>query len=302
MTMITTSTSTEPPKPRKHRIVAEATWRGRGRNREGGKTPGPGFKLHGVWNSLMLPVVAIVTPIHVHDKTGGLQHVLPELDRILARLPRKLRVMVADSAYWGLDVLTTLVRLGIVPCIHESSHKRSESTRREVEKKDKTFIRIADSKWWANQHFELFCECGQGTIAFDIKLGETGRALIRTDAECDHCGHHAITAGMWRIKQNPRRFVKEWKGVPPDDLRPALGNPLTYHSPEAEVYGLKRFGWGESPHAQLQRGYRVGGKHNLCPVESQAHLEYVIYTICSLMWANAIERVKQAGAWQRAAA
>lgn len=217
-------------KPRKHRLVIDATWRGRGRNGESGKPSGPGFKIHGVWCSLMLPLVIEVTAISVHDKTGGVTLLLPELERVLAKLGRKLRVMVADAAYWGVDFITGLMKLGFVPCIHESSHKDAEKTRCEVERKNETFIPIQDprrptapeeqeirfTKWWSNGHLEFFCECGQGRTEMDISLGRKGQALIRTDLQLrglrrpDHHGqpvanHPGAEAVQARVERRPRR-------------------------------------------------------------------------------------------------
>ena len=280
----------EKPK-RRRRLVAGA---GRVGHRRADKPGGAGFKISNISCALALPIDLFVSAINVADKTAALINLLPALRDTLAKLPLRVRVMCADAAYWGEDLIYALMRLAFVPCVHSTSHSKREKSGAVAARLNAMRIPLAGSQWFANGHFELFCECGYGTVSARVKLGKRGRAQITAVCRCTKCGQLEVTAGLWRIVRGAHEFRRIRGWCPPKYRRPYLGVPYTFNDKRAKRYGSGRFGYQESFHGQLRSAYNVGGKSNPVPIESQAHLEYVVYIVAALMWANAIERIIQA--------
>ena len=328
------------PRRKRHRYVPGA---GRVGHRRANKPGGPGFKISDVTNSLELPLILIVSAIDIVDVRIAVEDLVPALKELLARMPRRLRVLTADAAYQGARLCLAFMRLGYVPNIHGSAHlepndatgdaaddAEKKTPKKKARKKallidpvyDIAFeaeadpVKLADSdaevpeeqprsavaknrqriplegtRWFANGHFSLFCECGYGSAHPQVALGRRGRALIALICLCETCGNIVVTAGKWRIKSHPTRFEKITRRCSFKVMRPYLGNPLTFNDARSEAYGDDRHGYQESYHGQLNTAYRVGGKHNPAPIEEHAHLEYVVYMIAAMMWANAIERI-----------
>lgn len=274
--------------PRRHRRVEGAGRRAR--NNEGRKPAGAGFKIHDVVIGFSLPLILDVGPINEHDKTAAMRSLVPELGSLLAQFPRAVRVVVADSAYWGRDLTKALYKIDCVPNIHLSTHAARPTSQRLAARRNLERVPIRDTDWEANGHYEFFCKCGDGTTSARIRLGER-RVLAATELTCGTCGNTTITAGRWRLQQNPKEWRKIRPGDPEDTYQPAFGNPLTFNDPRAKAYGEGRFGHQERFHSQLQRGFNLGGDGNPAPLESIAHLEWATYMVAAMMWANAIERI-----------
>jgi hypothetical protein len=300
---------------RRHRRVPGASRVG---HRRADKPGGPGFKISSITNVLALPLVLAVTEISKHDKRIAVEDILPALTELLAKLPTRLRILTADSAYIGARLCLALMRLGFVPNIHVSSpgHKDRKDDALAVEleadgealdaedveaekpsspeKRNRERTPLDGTKWFANGHFDLFCECGEGTTAGQVERGRRGRALISTLCFCETCGDIVVTACRWRIYSNPKRYARIMGPCSHAVMRPYLGNPLTFNDKRSKAYGEDRHGYQEGFHSQLKGAYGIGGKNNPVPIEELAHLEYVTYMAAALMWANAIERILDA--------
>jgi hypothetical protein len=75
----------------------------------------------------------------------------------------------------------------------------------------------------------------------------------------------------------------EWR------IRALEARPQGYTETSEIALRLRR-----EPPWPVQACLRARRQGNPVPLESQAHLEYIAYTIGSVMWANAIERILEA--------
>jgi hypothetical protein len=246
------------PSVRRHRRVPGA---GRVGHRRADKPGGPGFKITSITNILGLPLLLVVSPIHKHDKRIAVEDILPRLEQLLNVLPARLRILTADSAYIGARLCLALMRLGFVPNIHVSSpgHKDRrdddaaveaegdtqafsaeelpDEKRLTPEKRNRERTPLEGTKWFANGHLELFCECGKGRTQANVKLGKRG-ALIATECFCDSgddsCGNIVVTAGRWRIFSNPKRYGRITRTCSHTVMRPysATRSPSTTSAPK----------------------------------------------------------------------
>ena len=256
-----------------------------------GPKSGSGWQLISMTTEQGMPLAWQVSPLHENEAQVAsrvidayARDVLPHLDAT------KVGVLSADSAFARRDLRLKLRANGLVDNIHEVSHARRPTSEEKARKEDRRQIPIHDplkpsySNWFANGHRELFCRCRQGRTERITKL-EGGRLTVATVGRCSNCGTIRITAGRWRLTQNPRRFVRCQPGEPGDE---SFGNPLTFHDPLASRYGTGRFGHQEGFHGQLVSRFQLlKGKRWF---RRQAQAETDVAVVFSLMHVLALER------------
>jgi hypothetical protein len=205
---------------------------------------GHGFNIHTIGTGTKLALEFEVTPLQVSE-SGTCEALLHSLGaEVFAKLvgdPSGLRVLTADGAYSAPGVRAAARRLGIVENIHIASHADSETVQERVTKLRAERIPIEGTKtWFSDGLYQLVCKCGQGTVRPDYDFDRHGGAIVRTAGTCQSCGPVSITSGKWRLAQNPKRWVRIDPSNPKERPQLAFGNPLTYDSPVAEVYGNQR--------------------------------------------------------------
>jgi len=194
----------------------------------------------------------------------------------------KTTVCSADSGFSSPLLRQRLQELRIVPNIHKASHKASdiknERLTEKARERNETWRVFQHpgkphySNWLGNGHGELRCQCGAGVIKRVIEPGKT-KLIIATKGQCESCGNIRVTAGQWRDAQNPKRYVRSYKG---EDSDPSVGNPLTFNDPLSRVYGKDRFGFGESVHATIERRFGLLKDKSWMRDITQVEIEFAI--------------------------
>ena len=229
-------------------------------DKETDKSGGHGFNLVVFPTATGLPAEFAVTPMQASEKRVAeaillerfVPNVLPYLD------PKKLHLLTADSAFTSPTLRSLLHDLGILENIHMHSHNTGAKTEALIEKESKFDILVEGKpKWKANGLREIRCNCGNGIVSSRVGRTHGGRAYARVEGRCKTCGSITITAGQWRLAQNPKKFrlVQPTDAVTDRDW--TFGNPLTYRSPVAAAFGKKRFGHNEGFHGALERRFRL---------------------------------------------
>jgi hypothetical protein len=240
-------------------ILRPATLEGGGympRTEDNPGQDGHGFTMVAVTTSTGLPLVHRIVPLATKDQTESstalrlFREDWPQ--RVQPHLDPELCVLNADSAYTKRQLRARLRELGIVENCHRASHADRQSSRENAEHHEKREWLIQGyPDWRANGHREIYCVCGSGRTCWRISRDGNGRAVVRTEGECEKCGSITITSGKWRRAQNPRRFVRCLPNEA-DQIDWSFGNPLTFNDPTSRAFGRSRFGHGEGFHGHLQ--------------------------------------------------
>jgi hypothetical protein len=184
--------------------------------------------------------------------------------------PRRLSVLTADSGFHDHALRPLAHSLGIVDNIHDISHAEGrESTDRERERAAEQVFRLRSKPgWYADGFRELHCIHGHDVHRFRRLSLHGDRAVVRTEARCDHCNSTVtVTAGAWKKVRDTSRRAGDKRGQSmfapvepgdPDSVREwDFGNPLTYNDPLAGKYGQMRFGHGEGLHGSAAKRFKL---------------------------------------------
>lgn len=260
-----------------------------GRKSDSNPKGGHGWHVVTVMTTRGTVLVHETGPRNVSEMTLALR-VIERLRReVLPRLGgRKIRVLTADGGFSSPQIREALQKAGILANTHYASHADKESARRNAEKRNRDRIPLVDggvnpsyANWFANGHRELVCACGAGRSERAVELGKRGLSS-RVKGRCEKCGNVSITAGQWRLSQNPRKFVPTQPGEEPDL---SLGNPLTYNDPLAARYGNARFGHNEGFHGMLKTRFHFNSKRwfrRIEQAETDAAVVFSIIHTCAL--------------------
>jgi hypothetical protein len=222
---------------------------------------GHGFCLVAAVTQTGLPLASRLTPIEEPEAKTARGILEDEWRRVVA--PRLeddvVRVMCCDAAYSGGHFREAVQRAGFVPNCHPVSHADRASSRRRAKRADEARLRVKlprtlarphPDRWKVNRHWELSCDCGEGTTMRRAEKGPGGEVVARVEGACPNCGPVSLTAGQWRIFDQPQRVAKAL-GDERDKVVWAIGNPLTFNDPLSSQYWAARFGHGEGFHGTL---------------------------------------------------
>lgn len=224
----------------------------------GGPKAGRGWQFVGLFSEHGTLLGWDISALHLSEKDAAERvfdsyatHVLPYRDA------KTISVCTADGGFSSPRVRERLQELRIAPNIHQASHSSRLSSKRNVNKLNRSrapFLHPSKphyGNWGANGHAEISCKCGKSQTERIFQIGKSGKLSIATRGNCDTCGNVTITAGKWRRSKNPSKYVLALAG----GADPAVGNSLTFNDKLAEEYGCDRFGWNESIHATLHRRF-----------------------------------------------
>ena len=202
---------------------------------------------------------------------------------VLPKLPRKVRVLTADSGFSNNGLRKFMHKeLDVLPNIHQHSHKDTELTQRNARKESARRIPIESRdgreasfrNWAVNGHRELVCSCGEGRIERQTSLGKRA-PQIHTIGRCENCGDISVTPGAYRLAKNPTRFVP---AEPGEEADWSLGNPLTYNDPLSLLYGNDRMGRNEGLFGCLSTGLGLlkGKRRFRSQVEAETDVAFCV--------------------------
>jgi hypothetical protein len=218
---------------------------------------GHGYSLVSMVTASGLPLTHRVGPLNMSEKDAALELLGDYEKRVLPHLgdpaKRPVSVLAADGAFHKPENRAKARELGILENIHLASHGTKDESVKNVAKKNNERIEFDDAdykNWYANGHREVFCRCGKRATK-RLSTNAQGRVIARVEGKCPTCGPITITSGDWRRAQNPDRFTRCNPSDPVDKRDWALGNPLTFHSPEGLEYWRCRFSHNEGFHGAL---------------------------------------------------
>lgn len=259
---------------------------------------GHGFTMVAVTTSTGLPLVSRLAPLATKEE-GESATALAMLreewrENVAPFVSDKLAVLTGDAAYSKRELRAELREHGIIENVHPVSHADRESSKRNAAKNNKDVIQIQGyPDWRANGHRELYCVCGQGKTTPRLSRDRKGRAVARVEGECKKCGNITITSGLWRLTENPKRFVR----LLPNEEHKAdwlFGNPLTFNADLGKQFGKNRFGHGEGFHGHLVTRFGLLKGKSWYRRREQAQLDFLM-VFCG-MHALAMEQRRRANA------
>jgi hypothetical protein len=126
--------------------------------------------------------------------------------------PSAVSVFTADSGFYAREFKRELQLLGVVPNIHRNKHETDGGPSAAAVAKDDDYLPVeakAHQKWFANGHYELRCECGQGKVAKKAYRDSRGQAIVSVDGRCKRCSNITIQAGRWRRAKNAPSTIQK---------------------------------------------------------------------------------------------
>jgi hypothetical protein len=259
---------------------------------------GHGFNMVAITTSTGLPLSYRLTPLATtgHGEGDTALTMMREewREQVAPHLDDKLAVLTGDAAYTKAELRAQLREVGIVENVHPVSHADREVSKENAEAHNKAVIQIQGyPNWRANGHRELYCVCGRGKTIPRVSRDKKGRAVARMEGDCEKCGSVTITSGLWRLTENPKRFVRclpEETAAQADWL---FGNPFTFNAPLGRQFGKNRFGHGEGFHGHLVTRFGLLKHKAWYRRREQAQLDFLM-VFCS-MHALAMEQRQRAG-------
>lgn len=218
------------------------------------------------------------------------------VDNVISKLPPKIRVLSADSAFHSAPLRMSLRRGAIIPNIHLASHADNKKTREHAAKMTAERNALNDSRyedWFVNGHRELVCRCGAGNTWRRNKRLKDGSVALAVEGRCAKCGSVSVTSGDWRKTQNPSAFSRCSPDTPDEDRDWALGNFLTYNNPIAAELGRRRHNGNEAFYGAATRRYGLFEKGWY---RSRAQARARAYAVAFVQHAVAMEQRRRARA------
>jgi hypothetical protein len=260
---------------------------------------GHGFNMVAITTSTGLPLTCRLTPLATkgHGEGDTALAMLREewRENVAPHLSDKLAVLTADAAYTKAALRAELREQGIIENCHPVSHADRIESNQNAEKNNQDVIQIQGyPDWRANGHRELYCVCGSGKVTPRLSRDRKGRAVVRVEGECKSCGNITITSGLWRLTENPKRFVRCLPGETAKQADWLFGNPLTFNADLGKQFGKNRFGHGEGFHGHLVTRFGLLKGKSWYRRREQTQLDFLM-VFCS-MHALAMEQRRRANA------
>lgn len=260
---------------------------------------GDGWTLISLVSGTGVPLVpSTIVKINEPECAAAEKMIATHYDRLVrSRLgdDQQLAVLSADSGFHKQTFRKQLRSLGVLENVHPVSHSYSDKSLRNARKNNAFTHEIRGyPNWRANGHREIACRCGEGRTSKRTRL-QNGRAVARMEGHCATCGSITITSGEWVTKQSgqagaPFYFARRDPRRKDEQVDFLFGNPLTFNSREAAIYGRDRFGRHEGFHGMLEARFGLLKKRWF---RHQAQAETEAALVFSIIHAVSLEQRRQ---------
>ena len=240
---------------------------------DGTRKGGHGFTLVILLSAEEVPIAYRLIPMDAQEAPAVAECIGQVAPALLRAVGTDQIVMVGDTHTVTMETRPRIHQAGIIPCVHDASHSPKDESRAHVATRDgRRFTFVGHEHFMASELWEVFCACGQpagrGPRA---RRGPRG-AHVWTEYYCANDPGEAFTliAGQW-VLDSDRGVFRRPRNEEAGDYR--VGNPLTFHSPEAAAYIKVRRSRGEGWNGTLKRIHSLRTHTRRWRTRAQAELE-----------------------------